>query len=92
MFFRIFTIVAPLVIIVLVAYFYGRYRRPEMGMVNRINMDIFIPALIFHVMSQKDFYPSEYLVLALGGIGVILGSGVLAFGLSRIVGNSSMLL
>ncbi len=85
MLFRIFTIVAPLIIIVLVGYLYARHRRPEMGIVNQINMDVFFPALIFHVMSQEDFFPSEYLMLALGGVGIILGSGVLAYLLARLM-------
>jgi predicted permease len=86
MFLRIFTIVAPLILVVLVGYCYGRFRRPEMGIANQINMDVFIPALIFHVLSQEDFFPSEYLWLALGGVGVILGSGMLAFMLARLMG------
>ena len=49
-------------------------------------MDVFMPALIFHVMIQEDFYPSQYLTLIIGGVLIMLGSGVLAFGLAKVAG------
>jgi hypothetical protein len=41
-------------------------------------MTVLLPALIFHVLSGKDFQLAEYGWLALGGIAVVLGSGLLA--------------
>ena len=83
---RIFTIVAPLFMVVLVAYLYGRKRQPSMGIVNKINMEVFIPALIFSVMARDSFQPGEYVMLAIAATGVILGSGVLAWIASRLLG------
>ena len=83
---QVFSIVAPLFIIVAVGYIYGNWVNPEMGIANRLIMDVFMPALIFHVMIQEDFYPAQYLTLILGGVLLMLGSGVLAFGLARIAG------
>ena len=57
---QIFEIVMPLLLIVLIGYFYGARVRPEMRITNQLVMDIFMPALIFHVMIQEDFYPSQY--------------------------------
>ena len=85
---QIFSIVAPLFFIVAVGYFYGKWVNPEMGITNRLIMDVFMPALIFHVMIQKDFYPAQYATLVLGGVLLMLGSGALAFGLSKAVGWS----
>ena len=83
---RIFTIVAPLFVVVLVAYLYGRTRQPSMGIVNKINMEVFIPALIFSVMARDSFQPGQYVMLAIAAMGVILGSGLLAWIASRLLG------
>ena len=83
---QVFIIVAPLFIIVAVGYAYGTWLNPEMGITNRLIMDIFMPALIFHVMIQEDFYPLQYGWLMLGGVIIMLGSGLLAFLLSRVAG------
>lgn len=57
-----------------------------MGTINKLIMDIFVPALIFSVMIRDDFYPSQYVALIIGGAIVMLGSGLLAFVLARAVG------
>ncbi|MDB4511851.1 AEC family transporter [Arenicella sp.] len=88
MFQQVFAIVAPLFLIVCVGYLYGSRAQPAMGVTNRLVMDIFMPALIFHVMVQEDFYPSEYVWLMFGGVFVMLGSGIIAFVLARSVGFS----
>lgn len=83
---QVFSIVAPLFIIVAVGYVYGTWVNPEMGIANRLIMDVFMPALIFSVMIQEDFYPTQYLTLILGGALIMFGSGVLAFGLAKVAG------
>ena len=60
---QVFSIVAPLFFIVGVGYIYGTWVNPEMGIANRLIMEVFMPALIFHVMIQEDFYPTQYLSL-----------------------------
>jgi len=80
---HVFSIVAPLFIIAAIGYFYGSRVRPEMRITNQLIMDIFMPALIFHVMVQEDFYPGQYLNLVLAGTILMLLSGVVAFALSR---------
>ncbi|MBT8114961.1 MAG: AEC family transporter [Arenicella sp.] len=76
---QVFAIVAPLFLIVGVGYFYGSRVRPEMRIINQLIMDVFMPALILHVMIQDDFYPLQYLTLMMAGAGVMLGSGVAAY-------------
>lgn len=75
---RLFGIIFPVFAIVAVGYLYSRWRQPDMTAANHINMTVLLPALIFHVLSGKDFQLAEYGWLALGGIAVVLGSGVLA--------------
>jgi predicted permease len=85
---QVFSIVAPLFIIAAIGYFYGSRVRPEMRITNQLIMDVFMPALIFHVMIQDDFYPSQYVNLVGAGILLMLLSGVAAFGLSKALGFS----
>jgi len=52
---RILGILFPIVAIVLVGYLYGLRHNPEMKVANRINMDIFVPALILGAMASRNF-------------------------------------
>ena len=83
MFATVLGIVLPVFGLVLVGYLYARRHRPDMTAASRVNLDVFTPALIFHVLSGRDFHPADYLPLALGGVLVVLGSGVVAWALSR---------
>jgi predicted permease len=47
-----------------------------MAVANRINMDIFLPALIFSVMAGKNFDLYAHLDLALGSAVMVLGAGL----------------
>jgi len=85
---QVFYIVAPLFIIAAIGYFYGARVRPEMKITNQLVIDVFMPALIFHVMIQDDFHPSEYLNLMLAGTLLMMGSGAVAYGLAKVVGFS----
>lgn len=75
---RLFAIIFPVFAIVAVGYLYSRWRQPDMTAANQINMTVLLPALIFHVLSGKDFQLDAYGWLALGGVVVVLGSGLLA--------------
>jgi len=73
--------------IVAVGYLYARYRRnTDMSSGNRLNMEIFIPALIFDTLSASDYALSDYLLLTLGGAVVVLGSGLVAWPVARLLG------
>lgn len=81
---RIFGIVFPVFAIVAVGYAYSRWRRPNMTAANQLNMAVLLPALIFGVLSGKDFNLGQYGALALGGLAVVLGSGLLAWPVARL--------
>lgn len=83
---RIFQTVVPLVAIVSIGYFYARWRTTDMAIANRINIDVFCPALIFSVMSAKSFDLPTYSVLAAGAAIVVLGSGLLLLPACRLLG------
>ena len=83
---RLVAILFPIFGIVAAGYFYGRKHKPEMAVANRLNMDVFVPALVFAAMAGKSFDLAAYAPLALGGLIVIGTCGLLAWPLSRLVG------
>lgn len=83
---RLVAILFPIFGIVAAGYFYGRRHKPEMAVANRLNMDVFVPALVFAAMAGKSFDLAAYAPLALGGLLVIGTCGLLAWPVSRLVG------
>lgn len=84
--FRLLGILFPIFGIVAAGYFYGRQHKPEMAVANRLNMDVFVPALVFAAMVGKSFDLAAYAPLALGGLLVIGTCGLLAWPVSRLAG------
>ncbi|WP_136680124.1 AEC family transporter [Neptunomonas sp. XY-337] len=82
---RIFLTVFPLVAIVSVGYVYAKKRPTDMSVANAINIDIFVPALIFSVLSAKSFDLLKYQELAIGAAIIVLGSGLLLFPACKIL-------
>ncbi|SFG92584.1 AEC family transporter [Neptunomonas qingdaonensis] len=82
---RIFLTVFPLVAIVSVGYFYARKRHTDMSTANTINIDVFVPALIFSVLSAKSFDLPQFQMLAVGAAIIVLGSGLLLFPLCKLL-------
>lgn len=74
---RIFLTVFPLFAIVLCGYLYGRRKPSNIEFANQANMDLFLPALIFHSLASQAFPISQYQQLALGALLVIIGSGII---------------
>src|SRR3989344_6116428 len=85
---RLFSIVFPFFAIVAVGYLYSRWRQPDMTSANKINMTILLPALIFHVLSGKDFQLAKYGWLPLGAAAIVLGSSLLAVPVDKASGQS----
>ena len=85
MFLTILAIIFPVFAIAGLGYVYGRYHRPDMAVINRLNMDIFVPALVFTALAGKAFDLSRYGELALGGVAVVVGSGILAWPFVRLL-------
>lgn len=83
---RILSIVFPIFAVVAVGYLYGRLKRPDLTTVNQLNMALLLPALLFDVLSSKNFDVAAFGALALGAGLVILGSGLLAWPVARLAG------
>ncbi len=83
---RIAGIVFPIYCVVAVGYAYGRWKKPDMGVANQINMDIFVPALVFSALAAKSFNLGAHLGLLAGAIAVVLGCGLMAWPIARLLG------
>ena len=83
---RIVGIITPVLVIAAVGYGYGRLLRPNMAAVNRLSTDVLFPALIFSAMAAKDFVIVDYLPLLAAGFVMHLGSGVIGWGVARLLG------
>ena len=87
--FQVFEIVFPIFAIVLLGYAYARRYGPDMASANRLNLEIFTPALIFSVLSGEGFELARYAELAVAAALVVLGSGLVAWPLARLFGYSN---
>ena len=84
--FRLLAILFPIFGIVAAGFFYARQHKPEMAVANRLNMDVFVPALVFAAMAGKSFDLAAYAPLALGGFLVLAACGLLAWPLAKLAG------
>jgi malate permease and related proteins len=73
---QIFTVLFPIFFIILAGYLYARIRPLDMAVANRLNMEFFTPALLFYILADQNFDLVSYWPLALAGIWIILGSGL----------------
>lgn len=86
MIYQIFGIIFPVVAIVLAGYLYASKYQPNMDSANNINMSIFLPALMFSVLSKESFHLQNFQNLAISAVIIILGSGCIAWLVSKILG------
>ena len=86
MFERIASVVFPIYAIVAAGFFYARWKKPNMGFANQLNMDIFVPALVFAALSSKTFDIGQNIPLLIGGAAVVLGTGLIAWPIARFLG------
>lgn len=83
---RVLSIVFPLFAITTLGYLVGRRMRPDLEAANKLNMDVFVPALVFAALASKDFRVDEYLTIAFAALIAIVGWGLLAWGTARAAG------
>lgn len=55
---------------------YGRFRTPDIRGLNTLNMELFVPMLVFAVLADGQAPLEAYAKLALGGVVIVLGSGL----------------
>jgi predicted permease len=85
MFVRILGIFLPVLSVVVLGWLYAARVKPDLGWVNRINLAVLLPALIFSALASKDFELKSNLPLIAGSIGVVVGSGLLAWPFAKLL-------
>ena len=87
---RIFGIIIPVFVIIALGYGYARLRgktvQSDMVAVNRVSMDVLCPLLVFTALAARDFDLAHNATLILAGVGISLGSGLLAWPVARLFG------
>ena len=81
---RITAILFPMFALTGLGFWYGRRHATDMSAANRINMDVFVPALIFSGLSGRSYDLANYGALALGMVLLVLGSGAAAWLLAKL--------
>lgn len=81
---RITAILFPMFALTGLGYWYARRHATDMSAANRINMDVFVPALIFSGLSGRSYDLASYGGLALGMVILVLGSGAAAWVLAKL--------
>ena len=78
---RVLGIILPVFLIIALGFAYARKAQPDMAWVNRINMNLLSPALIFTALASKEFDLAANQLLILGSIGALrAGLGELGAG------------
>jgi predicted permease len=85
---RLAGIILPVFSIIALGWLYARRVKPDMGTVNRISMNVLAPALVFSALASKDFDVVANRMLIVGSVGVVLGSGLLAWPFARLMHSS----
>src|SRR5450432_1681223 len=85
MFERLLGIILPVFLVIALGFVYARRARPDMTWVNRINLNVLAPALIFSALASKEFDLVANRALILGAIGVVIGSGLLAWPFAKLL-------
>lgn len=86
---RIISILFPLFGITALGYFVGRRMRPDLSHANKLNMDVFIPALVFSALVNREFQITEFVPLTGATLAVVVGSGLAGWLLARLAGLES---
>ena len=80
---RIVSILFPLFAITALGYLVGRRYRPDLAEANRLNMEVFTPALVFAALAGREVHPADDLPLLGATLAVLAGSGAIGWAVAR---------
>lgn len=83
-FLRIIEITLPIFSIVALGLICGKQFKPDMKVSNQLNMDVFVPALIFSVLVGQSVDVREYIPLISAALFIVIGSGILIWPVAKI--------
>ena len=76
---RILEVMIPVIVVAGLGYLYCLRYRTDLVAINAISVNVFLPALVFTVMSSQDFDLTRYPGLAIAAAAVFFGSGLIAW-------------
>ena len=76
---RILEVMIPVIVVAGLGYLYSLRYRTDLAAINAISVNVFLPALVFTVMSSQDFDLTRYPGLAIAAAAVFFGSGLIAW-------------
>ncbi|HEU4621867.1 MAG TPA: AEC family transporter [Burkholderiaceae bacterium] len=82
---RIAGIVLPVLLVILTGFLYARRAEPDMRAINRLNIELLCPLLVFSALASKEFDLLAYRGLLLGALVIVLGSGLLAWPIAKLL-------
>jgi malate permease and related proteins len=85
MFERLLGIILPVFLVIALGFAFARRAKPDMTWVNQISLNLLAPALIFSALASKDFDLAANRTLILGAVGVVVGSGLLAWPFAKLL-------
>ena len=86
---RILEIILPVIAIIVIGYVIGRrWNKPDMRVVNRLNLDVFGPFLVLANLSDKSVDLLSLWPLVVAAIVIVLGSGLLAWPFAKLSGQN----
>lgn len=82
---QILSTLLPVFLIAGCGTLYGRFRTPDIRGLNTLNMELFVPMLVFAVLADRQAPLQEYARLAFAATVIVLGSGVLLWPLAKLL-------
>ena len=82
---QILTITLPVFSIVFIGYLYGRFDNHDLDVTNKINMDIFLPALLLFILSEKISELQYVTDIFYATLIVVIGSGLITWLLCKLL-------
>ena len=86
---RILEIVVPVIAIIGLGYGIGRlWKKPDMRVVNRLNLEVFGPFLVLANLSDKSVDLLSLWPLVVASVAIVLGSGLIAWPYAKLSGQN----
>ncbi len=82
---HILDVLFPLLAVSAIGYASGRRLKPDLSAANRLNVDVFTPALVFSVMAGRNFHMHGFAGLTMATFLVIAGCGAAAWLIARLL-------
>ncbi|CAM3850705.1 AEC family transporter [Vreelandella rituensis] len=80
---HILTTLLPVFLIAGCGVLYGRFRTPDIRSLNTLNMELFVPLLVFAVLADRQAPLADYAWLATAAMVVVLGAGLVLWPLVK---------